>query len=450
VWRFENVQNELHRRDPAGNPRTAVTAYALGRRDLERVDAACAGDPAIGTLAAIYHSHTKVGAYFSGEDRARAMFVDEPLYPEIAWVVRLRQPRAGRGARVSLDEARRDFVEVPGGRALMASGPLDLGATLAGVRLPFCAMNASGARCGTAAELRGLAGSDAGAVVLKTATVHPFVHRQYRSLQNPGYDRLLPLVAELAARERVVIPSIAGATLDELVTLARAFADGGATLVEVNLADPWVAATLAPFESRDGFRRLLGTLAGASSRPLALKLPERPGLSYGVPRRGARGSRPPRRRREERLRRLREAARRGGPYLRRRRRRRHPFRLRRHPRARQGRRRGPGRHRPRRRRPGDLRTSRARDARGTRRAPGVGSRRRRRWRGALPVSRGRLRARVPRWRFHGWRSGRCAAARGPSARAPRRVPQSGWRRGSGSNRSRACSVRVGRSGSASS
>jgi len=164
----------------------------------------------------------------------------------------------------------------------MASGPLDLGATLAGVRLHFCAMNASGARCGTAAELRGLAGSDAGAVVLKTATVHPFVHRQYRSLQNPGYDRLLPLVAELAARERVVIPSIAGATLDELVTLARAFADGGATLVEVNLADPWVAATLAPFESRDGFRRLLGTLAGASSRPLALKLPERPGLSYGV------------------------------------------------------------------------------------------------------------------------------------------------------------------------
>lgn len=164
----------------------------------------------------------------------------------------------------------------------MASAPLDLGATLGGVRLPFCAMNASGARSGTAAELRGLAGSAAGAVVLKTATVHPFVHRQYRSLNNPGYDRLLPLVGELAASARAVIPSIAGATLDELVTLARAFAAAGAVLVEVNLADPWVAATLAPFESADAFRRLSTTLADASARPLALKLPERPGLPYAV------------------------------------------------------------------------------------------------------------------------------------------------------------------------
>ena len=113
VWRFENVQNELHRRDPAGNPRTAVTAYALGRRDLERVDAACAGDPAIGTLAAIYHSHTKVGAYFSGEDRARAMFVDEPLYPEIAWVVVSDSREPGEVRAFRWDEARRDFVEVP-------------------------------------------------------------------------------------------------------------------------------------------------------------------------------------------------------------------------------------------------------------------------------------------------------------------------------------------------
>jgi len=158
----------------------------------------------------------------------------------------------------------------------------DLGATLAGVHLPFCAMNASGARSGTAAELRGLATSEAGAVVLKTTTVHPFVHPQYRALHNPGYDRLLPLVGELAATERVVVPSIAGATQDELVTLARAFADGGATLVEVNLADPWVEATLAPFESRDDFRRLIGAVAAASSRPLALKLPDRPGLPYAV------------------------------------------------------------------------------------------------------------------------------------------------------------------------
>jgi len=159
---------------------------------------------------------------------------------------------------------------------------LDLGATLAGVRLPFCVMNASGARSGTASELRGLAVSEAGAVVLKTATVHPFVHPGYRSLHNPGYDRLLPVVGELTARGRPVIPSIAGATSDELVTLARAFDDAGAALIEVNLADPYVAATLAPFESLDGFRRLLTAVTAASSRPLAVKLPERPGFRYAV------------------------------------------------------------------------------------------------------------------------------------------------------------------------
>lgn len=162
----------------------------------------------------------------------------------------------------------------------MAGPPADFGATLAGVRLPFCVMNASGARSGTAAELRALARSDAGAVVLKTTTVHPFVHPEYRSLHNPGYDRLLPLVTELATAGRAVIPSIGGASADELVTLARAYAEAGAALVEVNLADPWVMDTVAPFESRDRLRDVLRVLAAAASRPLAVKLPDRPGVSW--------------------------------------------------------------------------------------------------------------------------------------------------------------------------
>jgi len=112
AWRLQNVQNELHRRDPAGNPRTAVTAYALGVADVERLDGARAGDPAVGTLEAIYHSHSKVGAYFSGEDRARAMFGDEPLYPEIAWLVVSDSRETGEARAFRWDEEQRDFVEV--------------------------------------------------------------------------------------------------------------------------------------------------------------------------------------------------------------------------------------------------------------------------------------------------------------------------------------------------
>jgi proteasome lid subunit RPN8/RPN11 len=36
VWRLENVQDQLHARDPVANPRTARTAYALGHRDVAR------------------------------------------------------------------------------------------------------------------------------------------------------------------------------------------------------------------------------------------------------------------------------------------------------------------------------------------------------------------------------------------------------------------------------
>jgi len=91
--------------------------------------------------------------------------------------------------------------------------PIDLGTTIAGIRFPFCAMNAAGAWSSTASELRALARSATGAIVLKTATWHPFVHPGYRSLHNPGYDKLLPLVRELAAQARCpVVASIAGAT----------------------------------------------------------------------------------------------------------------------------------------------------------------------------------------------------------------------------------------------
>lgn len=160
---------------------------------------------------------------------------------------------------------------------------IDLGATVAGVRLPFCAMNASGARSGTAGDLRSLARSEAGAIVLKTATIHPFVHPAFRTLHNPGYDKLLPLVSELAAAASCpIVASIAGATADEYATLARAFGEAGAAMIEANVADPYVAATLAPFEERDALPRLLEKLAGASPVPVSLKLPDRIALPYRV------------------------------------------------------------------------------------------------------------------------------------------------------------------------
>ena len=157
----------------------------------------------------------------------------------------------------------------------------DLGTTIGGVSFPSCVMNASGVWSSTAAELRALARSGTGAIVLKTATVHPFVHPQYRSLHNPGYDRLLPLVRELASEAPCpVVASIAGSSVDEFATLARAFAEAGAAMIEVNLADDWVAATLAPWEEPETLRLLLARLRDASQAILSVKLPDRLPIPY--------------------------------------------------------------------------------------------------------------------------------------------------------------------------
>lgn len=148
-------------------------------------------------------------------------------------------------------------------------------ATIGGIVLPFCAMNASGVRSTTADELVGLAKSAAGAIVFKTTTVHAFLHPEFRSLHNPGYEWYLPLLSELASFGKPLVASIAGASADELVTLARAFGGAGASLIEVNLADPYVIATLAPWDDEGALVKLLETVRTAGGRPILVRCPDR-------------------------------------------------------------------------------------------------------------------------------------------------------------------------------
>jgi dihydroorotate dehydrogenase (fumarate) len=167
----------------------------------------------------------------------------------------------------------------------VSTSPPDFAVTIGGVRFPSCVMNASGVWSSTASELRALARSGTGAIVLRTTTVHPFVHPQYRSLHNPGYDKLLPLVRELAAEAPCpVVASLAGSSVDEFATLARAFGEAGAAMLEVNLADDWVTATLAPWEERETLRLLWKRLRDVTAAVLSVKLPERLPVSSQVAR----------------------------------------------------------------------------------------------------------------------------------------------------------------------
>lgn len=166
------------------------------------------------------------------------------------------------------------------------TSPLDTARALgcstvvSGVRLPFAAMNEC-TFAQNADDLRRLRRSASGAIVLMTATVHPFVHPGFRELHNPGFDKLLPLVHELAADdERPVVASLAAATVDELAFLAKGFADAGAAILEVNLADRWTDATLDPFESEARLREVAGRVA-AVGKPTWVRLPERVTVPYG-------------------------------------------------------------------------------------------------------------------------------------------------------------------------
>jgi len=157
---------------------------------------------------------------------------------------------------------------------------VNLGAAVAGVDLSIPVMNAPGTWT-SGRDVRGLAASPIGAIALRTVTSHPFVHPQFRTLHNPGYDKLLPLVRELVTGgDKPVVASIAGGTVEELMLLAKTFAEAGAALVQVELGEAWVEATIAPFEHAQTLGDLVERVTAVCSVPLLLRVPHRPAMPY--------------------------------------------------------------------------------------------------------------------------------------------------------------------------
>ena len=111
VHRLENIQNKLHALDPETYPRTAVIAYAMDPKELERIldNAQRAGQ----RLKAFYHSHPDHDAYFSAEDKAFASPFGEPSFPNVAQIVVSIYRREVKIMRAfAWADEREDFVEV--------------------------------------------------------------------------------------------------------------------------------------------------------------------------------------------------------------------------------------------------------------------------------------------------------------------------------------------------
>ena len=106
-----NIQDELHERDPSEYPRDSRTAYFIDPGELFRIVGAA--ERAGGKVAGFYHSHIDCEAYFSEEDKARAMAWDEPAYPEAVYLVISVHDDGVRGSRgFAWDPRQSDFAEV--------------------------------------------------------------------------------------------------------------------------------------------------------------------------------------------------------------------------------------------------------------------------------------------------------------------------------------------------
>jgi len=156
---------------------------------------------------------------------------------------------------------------------------INLSPTIAGVRLPFCLMNAAGALSTTREELLALAHSDAGAVVTKSITPESFLDPGAScGIENPGVTYYVNLLPGLYRVGKPVMTSVAGLTIEEFVRTAQTLAAAGTDLIEVNLNDPHVHTHLAPFASAGSLQQIVATMRQAVSAPLVVKLPSKVSL----------------------------------------------------------------------------------------------------------------------------------------------------------------------------
>ena len=111
--RCTNIQNRLHAEDPLTHRRDARTAYYIDPVEVQRI--LNEADRMGWEIKAIYHSHPDHDAYFSAEDKAKALAPwGDPLFGDAAYIVVsvfARQVR--RMGAFAWNPAAKDFTEVP-------------------------------------------------------------------------------------------------------------------------------------------------------------------------------------------------------------------------------------------------------------------------------------------------------------------------------------------------
>ena len=144
---------------------------------------------------------------------------------------------------------------------------------LDGIELASSVMNASGARSAERGEIFELGAVHGGALVFKSCNIAGLEAPE--NLKNRGVEHFAALAGELGVRGKKIIGSVVGASEEEFIAVARTLDRAGASIVELNLADDYVAKALAPFSSFERLKSLLGRVRGETGCVLAVKVPPR-------------------------------------------------------------------------------------------------------------------------------------------------------------------------------
>ena len=144
---------------------------------------------------------------------------------------------------------------------------------LGGIDLHSTIMNASGPRSAERGEIYELSAVHAGALVFKSCNLAGLEAPE--NLRNRGVEHFAAIAGELAARGKQIIGSVVGTSEDEFITVARTLDRAGVAILELNLADDYVANSVAPFASFKRLKALVGGVRGAVNGVLAVKLPPR-------------------------------------------------------------------------------------------------------------------------------------------------------------------------------
>lgn len=109
-----NILNRMHAEDPERYPRTAAQGYYMDPAEMMRLEKRLAAEGQ--KVKVIFHTHVDVGAYFSEEDKQRALWAGEPLLPGMVYLVCGIKERAPDGAILAFfDTPTGEFRTVPAG-----------------------------------------------------------------------------------------------------------------------------------------------------------------------------------------------------------------------------------------------------------------------------------------------------------------------------------------------